>query len=132
MESFLSLLVAHLHSRLDFSISGGYPPQVKLYELRELALKFDRRCDAEIVQFQVILVPPSHSPSHVSSQILSDDYSKMAFLRADRQLEFHARFGGYFNTRLPRVLPPPSPSPSPSPSLAPFPSPSPLLLALLF
>lgn len=34
--------------------------------------------------------------------MLSDDYSKVAFLCADRSLSFHARFGTYFKTRTPR------------------------------
>lgn len=32
---------------------------------------------------------------------MSDDFSKIAFLRADRTLEFHAKFGTYYNTRIP-------------------------------
>lgn len=39
-------------------------PQVKLYDLHHLSLKFDRHLDAEVVDFT----------------ILSDDYSKAAFL----------------------------------------------------
>jgi ribosome biogenesis protein ENP2 len=35
-------------------------------------------------------------------QILGDDYSKLAFLCADRTLQFHARFGAYYKTRIPK------------------------------
>lgn len=34
--------------------SGIYPPQVKVYEVRELGLKFERHLDSEIVDFQVL------------------------------------------------------------------------------
>ncbi|CAL1412616.1 unnamed protein product [Linum trigynum] len=33
--------------------SGIYPPQVKVYELRELSMKFERHFDSEIIDFQV-------------------------------------------------------------------------------
>lgn len=59
---------------------------MKLYDLNNLALKFDRHLDAEVVDFTC----------------LSDDYSKAAFLCADRSVSFHARFGSYFRTRTPR------------------------------
>ena len=36
------------------------------------------------------------------SQILTEDYSKAVFLCADRSLAFHARFGGYYRTRIPK------------------------------
>ena len=35
-------------------------------------------------------------------QILSEDYSKVAFLCADRSIAFHAKFGAYYKTRVPR------------------------------
>lgn len=34
-------------------------------------------------------------------QILSDDYSKAAFLCTDRSIHFHAKFGAYYSTRVP-------------------------------
>jgi len=67
--------------------TGVYPPQVKVYELSELSMKFERHMDCEVVQFE----------------ILSDDYSKMAFLQADRTIEIHAKFGTYYKTRIPKV-----------------------------
>ena len=62
--------VASSHLRLSkdgkfMAATGVYPPQVKVYELSELSMKFERHMDCEVVQFQ----------------ILSDDYSKMAFLQ---------------------------------------------------
>jgi hypothetical protein len=56
------------------------PPQLKVYDLANLSLKFDRHMEAEVVDFAV----------------LSEDYSKAAFLCADRSVSFHAKFGTYF------------------------------------
>lgn len=60
--------------------------QVKLYDLSQLSLKFDRHLDAEVVDFVC----------------LSDDYSKAAFLTSDRGLAFHARYGSHLTARTPR------------------------------
>ncbi|XP_057548925.1 uncharacterized protein LOC130827271 [Amaranthus tricolor] len=71
----------------EFVIASGiYPPQVKVYELRELSLKFERHLDSEIVDFQV----------------LSDDYSKLAFLCANRTVNLHAKYGSHYSLRIPR------------------------------
>ena len=35
-------------------------------------------------------------------QLLSDDYSKVAFLCADRSIHLHAKFGAYHKIRIPR------------------------------
>ncbi|GMP88540.1 hypothetical protein CsSME_00040498 [Camellia sinensis var. sinensis] len=66
--------------------SGIYPPQVKVYELRELSLKFERHLISEIINFQV----------------LADDYSKIAFLCADRSVCLHAKYGSHYSLRIPR------------------------------
>ncbi|XP_015902996.3 uncharacterized protein LOC107435875 [Ziziphus jujuba] len=72
----------------EFLIASGiYPPQVKVYELRQLALKFERHLDSEIIDFQ----------------ILSDDYSKLAFLCADRSVNLHAKYGKHYSLRIPRM-----------------------------
>lgn len=72
----------------EFIIASGiYPPQVKVYEVRELGLKFERHLDSEIVDFQV----------------LSDDYSKLAFLCADRSINLHAKYGKHYSLRIPRM-----------------------------
>jgi ribosome biogenesis protein ENP2 len=34
--------------------TGTYPPQIKVYELSQLSMKFERHLDAQIVQFQVL------------------------------------------------------------------------------
>ena len=55
--------------------TGGYPPQVRAYELRELSMKFSRHFETDVVQFQM----------------LSPDWKKAAFLLADRSIEFHSK-----------------------------------------
>lgn len=54
--------------------SGVYPPRIKIYETRELSMKCERGIDSEVVQMLS----------------LSDDYSKIALLCADRNIELHA------------------------------------------
>jgi ribosome biogenesis protein ENP2 len=68
-------------------MSGIYPPQVKVYELKELSMKFERHMISEIVDFQV----------------LGDDYSKLAFLCADRSVCLHAKYGRHYSLRIPRM-----------------------------
>ena len=65
--------------------TGGYPPQLRAYELRELSLRFSRHFVADVVQFQ----------------ILSSDWKKAVFLLADRTVEFHSQFGKHHTTRIP-------------------------------
>lgn len=67
-------------------VTGYHPPRVRVYDVSQLSMKFERHLDAEIVDFQ----------------ILTDDYSKVVFLCTDRTLNFHARFGGYYKTRIPK------------------------------
>lgn len=67
--------------------SGIYPPQVKVFELSQLSLKFERHLVSEIIDFQV----------------LADDYSKIAFLCADRSVCLHAKYGSHYNLRIPRM-----------------------------
>ena len=66
--------------------SGVYPPRVKIFETRDMAMKVERGLDAEVVQMQVI----------------SDDYSKLAFLCSDRNIELHAQYGRHFKIRIPK------------------------------
>ncbi|MBA0859464.1 hypothetical protein Goshw_007128, partial [Gossypium schwendimanii] len=67
--------------------SGIYPPQVKVYELRQFSMKFERHLDSEIIDFQ----------------ILDEDYSKLAFLCADRSVNLHAKYGKHYSLRIPRM-----------------------------
>ena len=66
--------------------TGYHAPRVRVYDLSQLSMKFERYLDSEIVDFQ----------------ILSSDYSKAVFLCADRSLQFHAKFGAYYQLRIPR------------------------------
>ena len=59
---------------------------VKIFDASELSLKCERGIDSEVVQFQ----------------ILSNDYSKLAFLCADRNIELHAQYGRHFKIRIPK------------------------------
>ncbi|KLO17661.1 hypothetical protein SCHPADRAFT_846182 [Schizopora paradoxa] len=66
--------------------TGVYKPQMRCYDLDELALKFERHTDAENVDFT----------------ILSDDWTKILLLQADRSIELHTQGGFYYRTRIPR------------------------------
>jgi hypothetical protein len=67
--------------------SGLHPPRVRVFDLAQLSMKFERHLDSEVIDFQ----------------ILGEDYSKAAFLCDDRSLRFHARFGAYYKLRVPRA-----------------------------
>jgi ribosome biogenesis protein ENP2 len=67
---------------------GGFAPQMRIFDLRQLSLKCERHVELEVVDFE----------------ILSEDYQKLVLLRMDRNLEFHAQFGKYYNLRIPKVL----------------------------
>ena len=66
--------------------TGVYKPQLRVWDVKELAMKFDRHSDAENVQFE----------------ILSEDWTRMVLLQADRTLEFHSQSGMHYKTRIPR------------------------------
>ena len=68
--------------------SGVYKPRIKCFDLEQLSLKFDRCFDSECVKFD----------------FLSDDFSKLVLLQADRYIEFHAQYGRYYRTRMPRFI----------------------------
>lgn len=85
-----------------------YPPAARIFELDQLAMKVERRFVAEVCLS--LLFPLSFSESTpflsqiVTFEFLTDDYSKVAYLRSDRGIEFHAKFGFYHQTRIPKVL----------------------------
>jgi len=66
--------------------SGVYKPRIKCFDVQQLSLKFDRCFDSECVKFD----------------FLSDDFSKLVLLQSDRYVEFHAQYGRYYRTRMPR------------------------------
>eukprot|EP00768_Dysnectes_brevis_P001210 gnl/Dysnectes_brevis/1295_a1451_2400.p1 GENE.gnl/Dysnectes_brevis/1295_a1451_2400~~gnl/Dysnectes_brevis/1295_a1451_2400.p1 ORF type:complete len:489 (+),score=97.48 gnl/Dysnectes_brevis/1295_a1451_2400:78-1544(+) len=67
--------------------SGAYPPQFKMYDLTQLALKFKRHTDSDIIDFQFI----------------GQDWKKLAVFEADRNIEFHGPGGLLHKLRLPAV-----------------------------
>ncbi|KAI0030354.1 WD40-repeat-containing domain protein [Vararia minispora EC-137] len=66
--------------------TGTYKPQMRVWDLDQLALKFERHTDAENVDFV----------------ILSDDWTKTLHLQADRTVELHTQGGFHYRTRIPR------------------------------
>lgn len=58
-------------------ITGTYKPRVRCYDTAQLALKFERCFDNEVIKFD----------------FLSDDYCKLMFLQEDRWIEFHNQAG---------------------------------------
>ncbi|KAJ3555106.1 hypothetical protein NM688_g2759 [Phlebia brevispora] len=66
--------------------TGTYKPQMRVWELDQLSLKFERHSDAENVDFIM----------------LSDDWTKSIHLQNDRSIEFHNQGGLYYRTRIPR------------------------------
>lgn len=66
--------------------TGMYPPTVKVFDVRDLSMKFERRLDAEVVQLE----------------ILSPDFGKLCFLQTDRNLTFHAPYGAHYSVRIPK------------------------------
>ncbi|KAI8807870.1 WD40-repeat-containing domain protein [Cladochytrium replicatum] len=81
-----SIRMKYTPDRKFIIASGVYKPQFRVYELAELAMKFDRHTDCENVTFE----------------ILSDDWTKSVHLQADRTIEFHSQFGLHYKTRIPK------------------------------
>ncbi|KAG9122608.1 hypothetical protein FRC07_000946 [Ceratobasidium sp. 392] len=66
--------------------TGTYKPQIHVYDLDQLSIKFERHTDAENVDFI----------------ILSDDWTKSLHLQNDRTVELHTQGGFHYRTRIPR------------------------------
>lgn len=66
--------------------TGVYKPQIRVYELGQMAMKFERHTTAENVTFQ----------------ILSTDWTKSVHLQTDRSIEFHSHYGIHYSTRVPK------------------------------
>ncbi|WPK23187.1 hypothetical protein PUMCH_000415 [Australozyma saopauloensis] len=66
--------------------TGTYKPQIHVYDLSNLSLKFDRHTDSENVDFT----------------ILSNDWTKSVHLQNDRTIEFHTKGGIHYKTRIPK------------------------------
>ncbi|KAF8828203.1 hypothetical protein HHX47_DHR4000804 [Lentinula edodes] len=66
--------------------TGTYKPQIRVWDLNQLTLKFERHTDSENVDFV----------------ILSDDWTKSIHLQNDRTIELHTQGGFHYRTRIPR------------------------------
>lgn len=66
--------------------TGTYKPQIHVYDFANLSLKFERHTDCENVDFV----------------ILSNDWTKSVHLQNDRSIEFHAKGGIHYKTRIPK------------------------------
>ncbi|KAK7046667.1 hypothetical protein R3P38DRAFT_2875120 [Favolaschia claudopus] len=66
--------------------TGTYKPQMRVWDLNQLTLKFERHSDAENVDFVM----------------LSDDWTKSIHLQNDRTIELHTQGGFHYRTRIPR------------------------------
>ncbi|CDZ96437.1 WD40 repeat protein [Phaffia rhodozyma] len=65
--------------------TGVYKPQVRVYDLDQLTMKFERHTDQENVDFQ----------------ILSQDWTKSIHLQSDRHIDLHTQGGLHHRTRIP-------------------------------
>lgn len=88
--------------------TGVYKPQMRCYDLDELTLKFERHSECENVDF-VVRIRPAFRPwphatisEHPMTQILSDDWTKVMQLQADRTVELHTQGGLHYRTRIPK------------------------------
>ena len=81
-----SLRIKQTRDQKFIIATGVYKPQMRVFELSEMAMKFDRHTSCENVQFE----------------ILSDDWTKTVFLQSDRTVEFHTPSGMHFSTRIPK------------------------------
>lgn len=65
--------------------TGEYPPRCKTFEVGQLSMKYERRLRCVCMDVAV----------------LTEDASKLAFLLADRTLDFHAPYGSHYKLRVP-------------------------------
>lgn len=66
--------------------AGVYKPRIKCFDVNQLSIKFDRCFDSECVKFE----------------FLAEDFSKLILMQIDRYIEFHAQYGRYYRTRMPK------------------------------
>lgn len=67
--------------------TGVYKPQVRVFDLDHMTIKFERHTTAETVSFV----------------LLQEDWSKLVLLQSDRSIEFHTQGGVHYTTRIPRA-----------------------------
>ena len=84
MPSSSSKIVQSADGRYIF-VAGTYPPRIKCFDIHDLSLKFERFVDAHVVDLVM----------------LGEDYGKLAMLREDRTIDFHAPYGAHEKIRIP-------------------------------
>eukprot|EP01084_Bolivina_argentea_P298779 514925_1 len=67
--------------------TGLYPPKLKMFDLSELTIKFERGLESEPIDFC----------------FLSENWEKFVILREHRWMEFHTRHGKHYNMRMPLI-----------------------------
>ncbi|XP_062506738.1 nucleolar protein 10-like [Corticium candelabrum] len=65
--------------------AGTYKPRLRCFDVNQLSMKFERCLDADVQQFQ----------------ILSNDYTKVVLMLANRVIQLHSQNGYYYQTRIP-------------------------------
>ncbi|CAO1625611.1 unnamed protein product [Sympodiomycopsis kandeliae] len=66
--------------------TGTYKPHIRVWELDQLSLKFERHTNSENIDFV----------------LLSDDWTKQLHLQTDRTLELHGQGGHHHRVRIPK------------------------------
>lgn len=84
MPSSSTKIVQSADGRYIF-VAGTYPPRIKCYDIHDLSLKFERFVDSHIIDLVM----------------LGEDYGKLAMLRDDRTIDFHAPYGAHEKVRIP-------------------------------
>lgn len=87
----------------EFALATGtYKPQVRCYDLRELALKWERHTASENVDFQVRLQSSRFRHLLTFTQILSSDWTKSVHLQNDRTVSVHSQSQLHYSIRVPK------------------------------
>jgi ribosome biogenesis protein ENP2 len=81
-----SVKIKYTRDKKYIMATGVYKPQIRVFDLDQLAMKFERHTDCENVTFE----------------ILSEDWTKSVHLQADRSIEFHSHYGLHFKARVPK------------------------------
>lgn len=81
-----SLKLKYTPDRKYIMATGVYKPQIRVFDLQELSMKFERHTDCENVAFE----------------ILTDDWQKSLHLQSDRSVEVHSQYGCHYKTRIPK------------------------------
>lgn len=66
--------------------TGVYKPQIRVFELSEMSMKFERHTDCDNVAFEMV----------------SSDWTKSVHLQSDRSIDFHAAGGIHYSVRIPK------------------------------